>query len=176
MTEPGNSGVVYMIGAAGSRLVKLGFSSRIERRLADLQRMGPAVLTLLWTTPGGRPLESRLHKHLRQYRCHGEWFDFGDADPIVVVTQALDEVTVEAPTPMPTRVDEPTTASDPLPDPSKPPLGDLHRDNPRYHTDEYGCRQLSPTESVAVGQSPDAVVISCGPGFPCGCSRPYYCT
>lgn len=67
---------VYVIGTPGSSTVKIGRSINVERRLADIQRMSPVPLEVLWSTPGGHELETALHRHFRPYRSHGEWFRF----------------------------------------------------------------------------------------------------
>ncbi|MGW8846584.1 GIY-YIG nuclease family protein [Streptomyces xiamenensis] len=67
---------VYVIGTPGANTVKIGRSIDVARRLADIQRMSPVPLEVLWTTPGGHELETALHRHFRPYRSHGEWFAF----------------------------------------------------------------------------------------------------
>jgi hypothetical protein len=44
-------------------------------------------LTVLWTEPGGRDHESRLHALLADKRSHGEWFDLGP-DPLETLLAA----------------------------------------------------------------------------------------
>ena len=79
---------VYLIGSLDSRLVKIGMSDDVQRRLDQLQRMSPAVLRVLWQTEGGRELEAALHRKLWKYRQHGEWFDFGNRDAVSLVSRA----------------------------------------------------------------------------------------
>jgi len=83
------SSVVYLIGSPDSRLVKIGRSDDVPQRLADIQRMSPVPLTVLWTTPGGAVLEARLHRRFAGHRAHGEWFDFRDNDPIETVRKEI---------------------------------------------------------------------------------------
>lgn len=78
---------VYLIGSPASRLVKIGHSDDVPRRLADIQRMSPVPLSLLWQHPGGAELEARLHRVFAGRRAHGEWFDFGDDDPITTISK-----------------------------------------------------------------------------------------
>lgn len=85
---------VYAIGSPGSRLVKIGRAVNVGRRLASIQRMSPAPLEVLWTTAGGADLEGAFHAYFSGRRTHGEWFDFGDQDPVAVITANL--ATVEA--------------------------------------------------------------------------------
>ncbi|WP_353963279.1 GIY-YIG nuclease family protein [Streptomyces sp. NBC_01549] len=80
---------VYVIGAVGSTRVKIGRSRNLGKRLAELQRMSPLPLTVLCTYSGGAELESALHRHFQGSRTHGEWFDFGDTDPIVATEAAV---------------------------------------------------------------------------------------
>jgi len=96
ITTPTES-VVYVIGNADNRLVKIGTTSKSKlERLAGIQTMSPSILTVPWTTPSDKELEHKLHYQFRAERRHGEWFDFGDADPMQVVPTAAREI-AEAP-------------------------------------------------------------------------------
>lgn len=79
---------VYLIGSPASRLVKIGVSSNPAERLADLQVGSPIPLMILWRTQGGQGLESALHRYFRNYRVHGEWFDFGEESATALVATA----------------------------------------------------------------------------------------
>lgn len=92
---------MYVIGSPASTLVKIGHSNKVSKRLADIQRMSPVSLSVLWTTEGGSTLESALHRRFSHLRVYGEWFDFGDYDPVDVIAEAagrmdLSEEEVEA--------------------------------------------------------------------------------
>ncbi|MCG3039187.1 GIY-YIG nuclease family protein [Streptomyces sp. S1A] len=78
---------VYLIGSPVVRPVKIGVSDDPEERLADLQTGSPVPLVLLWQVLGGQRLESLLHDRFAACRTHGEWFDFGDADPVLTVAE-----------------------------------------------------------------------------------------
>ncbi|MDX2521603.1 GIY-YIG nuclease family protein [Streptomyces stelliscabiei] len=80
---------VYVIGATDSPVAKIGVSTDPVRRLRQIQSMSPLRLEILWTCPGGYPLEGHLHTQLRAYRSHGEWFDFQDLDPVKAVQDAV---------------------------------------------------------------------------------------
>lgn len=84
-TEPDKKGVVYILGSPSSRLVKIGHSSRLPARVGDIQRMSPVPLSALWTYPGGKALEGALHRFFKDFRRHGEWFDFGGINPVAAV-------------------------------------------------------------------------------------------
>lgn len=80
--------VVYVIGSTESSLVKIGRSVNIDQRLRSIQSMSPVPLTVLWTIPGSRSLELWLHITFAEYRSHGEWFNFGDRDPLELIKKA----------------------------------------------------------------------------------------
>lgn len=95
MTAAPTESVVYVIGNADNRLVKIGWTTQRKlKRLGQIQTMSPSILTVLWTTPGGRPLEDALHSRFLAERRQGEWFDFGDRDPVAEVKRAV--VTLDA--------------------------------------------------------------------------------
>lgn len=83
-------GLVYVIGAPRTRVVKIGRSVDVTRRLPMIQTGHPERLELLWSTPGGPLLEGWLHAEFSAYRLHGEWFDFGDEDPVGTVRRAVE--------------------------------------------------------------------------------------
>lgn len=86
--------LVYAIGSSVSPLVKIGHSNKVTKRLADVQRMSPVPLSVLWTTEGGSTLESALHRRFSHLRAYGEWFDFGDSDPVSAIAEAAAEMTL----------------------------------------------------------------------------------
>jgi hypothetical protein len=84
--------VVYLVGCSIKGRVKIGTSTDLTKRLATLRTHSPVPIELLWWTPGGRELERQLHTSLNRHRLHGEWFDFGDEDPVTSVRRALAEL------------------------------------------------------------------------------------
>lgn len=76
---------VYLIGSQVNALVKIGRSTNVQRRLADIQRMSPVELDVLWLTVGNADLETRLHRAFRARRTHGEWFNFAGLDAVEAV-------------------------------------------------------------------------------------------
>ncbi|MFH9354053.1 GIY-YIG nuclease family protein [Kitasatospora sp. NPDC017646] len=50
----------------------------------------PVALLIAATFPGEPRLERHLHKEFDGYRTRGEWFDFGDQDPIAEVAAAVE--------------------------------------------------------------------------------------
>ena len=63
--------LVYYIRFADR--VKIGFTSNLRNRLADLQ-----YEELLAVEVGGRPTEALRHKQFAKYRVIGEWFELSD--------------------------------------------------------------------------------------------------
>ncbi|MFI7121950.1 GIY-YIG nuclease family protein [Amycolatopsis sp. NPDC049868] len=86
------TGFVYVIGQAGSNVVKIGYSIAVTSRLKNLQTSNPHPLEVRWDTPGDRRLEDALHLRFAKYRTTGEWFDFGHVDPVKVVPAAVAEI------------------------------------------------------------------------------------
>jgi Meiotically up-regulated gene 113 len=75
---------LYVIRAARVGIFKLGVSSHVRRRLAQLQAESRDELSLCWALPTYRAyeLEASLHRALRGIRVHvaGEWFRETTAD------------------------------------------------------------------------------------------------
>ncbi|MCX4967057.1 GIY-YIG nuclease family protein [Streptomyces sp. NBC_00654] len=88
-STPGGDSYVYVIGSAGSSRVKIGTSVCPEKRLKELQTGNPDRLDVLWYTPGGRELEAQLHQAFADQRVEGEWFDFGDVQPVGAIPAAV---------------------------------------------------------------------------------------
>jgi T5orf172 domain. len=80
--------VVYVLGTPGSNIVKIGRTTNLHKRFADIQRMSPVPLLILWTHPGGSELETNLHRHFKAIRSHGEWFNF-EGDPVNQIRNAV---------------------------------------------------------------------------------------
>lgn len=68
---------LYIIQMAVTGDVKVGRSSDVQRRMAEIQTGCPHPLRLLLHGPGLGHIEQNLHRKLRQYRTRrrkGEWF------------------------------------------------------------------------------------------------------
>lgn len=89
-TSPKAGEVVYVLGTPGTNTVKIGRTIDLTKRMADIQRMSPVPLEVLWTHPGGCDLESKLHRQFSALRTHGEWFTFG-SDPAATISWAVRE-------------------------------------------------------------------------------------
>lgn len=97
-TQPSGSHV-YMIGSPGGNVVKLGTTTQLAKRLRALQLSSPTPLELLWSAPGDRDSETELHQHFAHLRMHGEWFDFGNGDPVSAVRLAVEAGLGQRPVP-----------------------------------------------------------------------------
>lgn len=83
---------VYVIGAEGSSVVKIGHAGDVPKRLREIQVGNPVALSTLWVTPGSRPLESKLHVRFARFRLQGEWFDFGCLNPVDEISRYVSEL------------------------------------------------------------------------------------
>jgi hypothetical protein len=70
------SGKVYFVVAPGR--IKIGYTLRPERRLAQLQAMDMERLEVMSVVNGSRADEGGLHEMLADHRLRGEWFTDND--------------------------------------------------------------------------------------------------
>lgn len=82
---------VYAIRDRKTRHVKIGLSVDPAKRLSSLRTGSPTGMDLLWTGPGGRPLEQHLHKRFADRHVRGEWFDLSGWDAVEIIQQAATE-------------------------------------------------------------------------------------
>lgn len=87
--------IVYVVGESGSSRVKIGQTSNLEKRMSSYQTHSPVTLDLLWTHGGGLVLERILHVEFDPQRVHGEWFDFGDRDPVATIVSFVRTISAE---------------------------------------------------------------------------------
>lgn len=65
---------VYFIAAPDAGMIKIGKTTNLEKRLATLRTMSPVTLEPICTIDYDDNMEARIHRHLSEYRSHGEWF------------------------------------------------------------------------------------------------------
>ena len=87
---PRETECVYVVGDSDQCIVKIGWSTNLRTRLADLRCTSAFPVTVLWATPGGRELEDALHRRFDDQRFKGEWFDFPDGDAVAQVKKAVE--------------------------------------------------------------------------------------
>lgn len=80
---------VYALSQPGATLVKIGHAGDLRARVRGLMAGSPVPLVLRGHWDGDTGTEARLHRHFAACRRHGEWFDFGDVDPVAAISAAL---------------------------------------------------------------------------------------
>lgn len=68
------SNLMYIAQGEVTRLVKIGITCDVVKRMDTLQTASPDRLMLLWHGPANSRLERRVHKSFDHLREHGEWF------------------------------------------------------------------------------------------------------
>lgn len=86
--EVSQSGWAYAIADSDRRLVKIGTSVDVSRRLRSMQTSSPRELEILWQAEGGAALEAHLHESFAARRVRGEWFDFSNVDAVSLISAA----------------------------------------------------------------------------------------
>src|ERR1035437_7628441 len=66
---------VYFIQAGSEGPIKIGIADSPALRLSELQTGKQLPVTLLKAVPGGKDLETELHRELAAYRLCREWFE-----------------------------------------------------------------------------------------------------
>lgn len=71
-------GKIYFIANGENDLIKIGFTSDIGKRFADLKTGSPVSLTLIDCVPALKSTERWIHAFLKDQRSYGEWFEEDD--------------------------------------------------------------------------------------------------
>lgn len=69
-----NKTYVYFLYDRISKMVKIGYSKNIQRRMKQLQTSNPNELELVYYVEGNRDTEFYFHKMFFYCRRNGEWF------------------------------------------------------------------------------------------------------
>lgn len=67
-------GHVYAVHDRAARLVKIGFTKQLARRLNAIRTGSGRTLTIVTTFRGSRDDERALHERFGRHRIEGEWF------------------------------------------------------------------------------------------------------
>lgn len=67
-------GCVYFVQARKMGLIKIGYSTNVQKRLQALSTGCPDALDLLCVVKGNQRLESSIHQKFAEERVKGEWF------------------------------------------------------------------------------------------------------
>jgi hypothetical protein len=90
-------GRIYFVFSPSQKAIKIGFSTDVAQRIADLNTALSEPLILLGTLPGVMDDEKQLHRLFASWRLSGEWFtDDGVIRDFVVASLDRMDVTVEA--------------------------------------------------------------------------------
>lgn len=82
-------GNIYFIKPKGDEYMKVGYTSDVSRRLAELQAANPRKLRIIAVVPGTQKLEAAFHTVLAPYRTTGEWFKItGDVRKLLILLEA----------------------------------------------------------------------------------------
>lgn len=87
-------GFVYFMQAIGGGLIKIGWATKPEVRMATMQAMCPLELRILAYSAGTGRDEKALHSRFAHARRHGEWFS-----PIPELLTLIVETKAAAPPP-----------------------------------------------------------------------------
>jgi hypothetical protein len=84
-------GIVYFIGSGDA--IKIGYSTDLQKRIADLKTGAAADIELLDYARAGRDVERELHSILASERIRGEWFKASDKteDIMDLISDFLDD-------------------------------------------------------------------------------------
>ena len=66
---------VYFVQAKKMGLIKIGYSTNVQKRLGALSTGCPDALELLCVVKGDQKLESKVHQKFAEDRVKGEWFN-----------------------------------------------------------------------------------------------------
>lgn len=66
---------IYFLYDRKSKMVKIGYSCNIQRRIKQLQTSNPNELELVYYVEGNRDTEYFFHKRFSEYRRRGEFFE-----------------------------------------------------------------------------------------------------
>lgn len=83
---------IYFLEAVGCRLVKIGYSLDVLRRVSAIAVSCPVELRLRALLPGGPSDERELHRRFAADRSHGEWFRITPAIAALMAEHKVDQV------------------------------------------------------------------------------------
>ncbi len=75
LQELGVPGFVYFVSAGHGGPIKIGFSTNVVRRMAELQTANAHRLVLLGTVEGTMDTEAEFHVRFAHLRMEAEWFE-----------------------------------------------------------------------------------------------------
>lgn len=88
------NGTIYIAAIEGEKLIKIGFSTNVQARLATLKSQWCAPFTLIKSFPGSFNDEQALHGFLSEYRGQGPRKgsrEYYDSELIAPVLDSIDQ-------------------------------------------------------------------------------------
>jgi len=84
--------LIYFIQSGRKGAIKIGYTSNLERRLAELQIGNPSILHVIAALPVGSEkkainLESSFHKLFKSQHVRGEWYSSS-----INIKKAMDKI------------------------------------------------------------------------------------
>jgi len=76
---------------------KIGYSTNVERRIRAFNTASPIPCKILAVAPGGKELESQLHKQFQDNVVSGEWFIFLKKEDILNAFKQLEKAMIFLP-------------------------------------------------------------------------------
>lgn len=70
--------IIYFIGSKDARMVKIGYTTALKKRVSALQNSSPVKLEVFASVRYHESLEKLLHDRFSNQRRHGEWFEMDD--------------------------------------------------------------------------------------------------
>lgn len=67
---------IYFVLSPTLKLIKIGTTKDVNKRLKGLQSANSDILVLLYSCYGGPKREKEIHEQFKKYRKHGEWFEY----------------------------------------------------------------------------------------------------
>ena len=77
-------GSIYFLANHDASVIKVGFATDLDTRLASLQTGNHSDLSLLYSFDGSKDCEALFHASLADSRIRGEWFSYtGFVDALI---------------------------------------------------------------------------------------------
>ena len=72
-------GIVYLLGSNKGKILKIGYTTNLDKRLKNLQRSCPYTLEIIKTKVGTFEDERKLLQSFKQFKLQGEWFTWDES-------------------------------------------------------------------------------------------------
>ena len=86
----------YVIGSSKDRHVQIGSAVDPAKHLARMQAGSPHTLRILLEHAGGSRIADTVKKNFAAFCVRDSWFDFGAANPLILIQQAIKQIEVKS--------------------------------------------------------------------------------